>query len=380
MSEILALALDDAQDSNVTYYADDKAQPSIDFLSLFEEDDEDLTDDLALDHDSGKLEGDASAVDENVLTIEDFEDDDSDGIDTEIDGEAEITIDDSSSNMDAADGALLPMPQDDNLLPGAQVAFIAVKDEPEKDTTWEDDGDHVKFLDYAEKKLNSIPRHSGQTTVGCEKAIAYLRKLDKEVSRAIQTDEVNVIDEKRAEAIRDKIHDFVARLEEALDAMMGKKKKKKKASFSLGKTIVARINDGDDIQYFASVTADNDEEVLLKVDVLEPDDGQVQAFIKGTDSGLTKEAAQLVTFIDPFLQSITRLLMRAHITQGKDIRQVYAQLDDQYKFTPREQLSIHELLLQKGLPVHTDLGRLLEKDPSPFDGKNVEFATTYPAL
>ena len=85
-----------------------------------------------------------------------------------------------------------------------------------------------------------------------------------------------------------------------------------------------------------------------------------------------------MTFVDPFLQSITRLLIRSHITQGKDLREVYARLDSQYKFTPREQLSIHELLLQKGMPLNVDLGRINEKEPiMPWDGKNIEYVTEY---
>ena len=97
----------------------------------------------------------------------------------------------------------------------------------------------------------------------------------------------------------------------------------------------------------------------------------------GEHKGLTKEAGKLQVFVDPFLQSITRLIMRAHITQGKNIKEVFAQLNDQYKFTDREQLSIHEILLQKGLPVNADLGRLQEKDVSPMDSRNVEFSTEF---
>jgi len=147
----------------------------------------------------------------------------------------------------------------------------------------------------------------------------------------------------------------------------------------LGKTVVARIGDTE-IQYYASVVADNNEEKLLKVDVVEPSDSQVSAFMKPDNDGLTKEAGQLVTYVDPFIDSITRLIIRSHITHGKDIREVYAQLDAQYEFTSREELSIHEVLKQKGIGgtgLHVDLGRLQEPGANQFDGKGIEFGTTY---
>jgi hypothetical protein len=155
------------------------------------------------------------------------------------------------------------------------------------------------------------------------------------------------------------------------------RKKKKKASFSVGKTIYARINDGKDLQYFASIAHKNGEERLFKVDVEEPTNVQIQAFLAGESEGLTKEAGKLHVFVDPFLQSIKRLLITSHIKQGKDLRDVYKQLHAQYNFTPREQLSIHELLLQSGLPLHADLGRLQEDNISPMDSKNVEFSTEF---
>ena len=242
--------------------------------------------------------------------------------------------------------------------------------------TWEDHGAHKDFINYLVRKVKSIPPHSGQTTVGCEKAVSYLRKLDKEISKAIQSDDDNVIDEIEAEKIRDTIHGFIEKLEEAYDYLSDKKRKKKKASFRLGKNIVARL-DGDQATFYASVGGDSMEETLVPVEVVEPSDEQLATFASA-ENGLKKEAA-FMTFMDPFLEAITRLLIRSHVTHGKDLRDVYGQLDSQYKFTDRESLSIHEILRQAGLGMHTDLGRLNEKNVNIFDGKNVEFSTTYSA-
>jgi hypothetical protein len=276
----------------------------------------------------------------------------------------------------------------EDIVPGADVVVV-IPDEEEasevvensRERDWVNDGDHSKFLDYVRKRLDTIPRHTGQTTVGCERAIAYLKRLDREISRAIQSDDDNVIDEEEAEKIRDTIMEFVSKLEDAYDKLSSKKKMKKKSSVKVGNQVVARINDGLDIKYYIAVD-DGEGEELLPVTLAEPTDEQVQIFALGeqTSDQLVKEAgsAKIFLFEDPFLHAITRLLLNSHVSAGRDIEKVYASLKDKYRFTPREELSIQELLLQKGFPMFKDLGRLGEdQDPTSSDG--VDFGTTYHA-
>lgn len=258
------------------------------------------------------------------------------------------------------------------MIPGADLA-MPVKEE--RETDWEHDGDHSKFMIYLPQKLSKIPHHSGETTVGCEKAIAYLRKLDKEISKAVQSDEDGVIDEHEAEKIRDQIMDYIDKLEDGHSSLMQKKTKKKHAA-KISKTIVARINDGEDIQYFMSADRGDGEE-LLQVTLSEPNETQVLAFVSG-EGQITKEAgtAKVVMFEDPFLHSITRILINSHVSAGRNIEEVYGTLKKKYAFTPREELSIHELLLQKGFPMNKDLGTLGD-EVNPFDGSGVESNTNY---
>lgn len=276
----------------------------------------------------------------------------------------------------------------EDIVPGADVVVvlpdeeeISAVHEKSRDRDWENDGDHSKFIEYVRKRLENIPRHTGQTTVGCERAIAYLKRLDREISRAIQSDDDNVIDEEEAEKIRDTIGEFVSKLEDAYDKLSSKKKFKKKAAFRVGNEIVARINDGVDIKYYVSVDAGEGEE-FLPVTLAEPTDEQVQIFALGeaTSSAIVKEAgsAKIFLFEDPFLHAITRLLLNSHVSAGRDIEKVYSSLKTKYAFTPREELSIQELLLQKGFPMFKDLGRLGE-DQDPAAGEGVDFGTTYHA-
>jgi hypothetical protein len=234
-------------------------------------------------------------------------------------------------------------------------------------------------MNYIRKRLDNIPKHTGQTTVGCERAIAYLKRLDREISRAIQSDDDNVIDEEEAEKIRDTIVEFVSKLEDAYDKLASKKKIKKKASVKVGTQVIARINDGTNIGYYVAVDTGDGEE-LLPVTLAEPSDEQVQVFALGEDEGLVKEAgsAKVFLFEDPFLHAITRLLINSHVSAGRDMEKVYASLKSKYDFTAREELSIQELLLQKGMHMFKDLGRIgEEQDPS--SGTGIDFGTTYHA-
>lgn len=268
--------------------------------------------------------------------------------------------------------------EDRGTLPGAQFKMTAPEEE-ERDTDWENDGDHCKFLSYMKNKLSNIPQHTGNTTVGCERAIMFLKRLDKEISKAIQSDEDNIIDEQEAEDLRDMIIDYIDKLEEAHSKLLSDKKPKR-ASVKIGKEVVARLNDGQNIQFYIPVIKDDVEE-LLPVSVAEPTPEQVQLFVAGEDeSTITKEAysAKIVLFEDPFLHSITRVLINSSVSAGRNMEDVYQHLKKKYAFTPREELSIQELLLQKGVPIYKDFGRLGEP-ADPADGKGIELNTIYPA-
>ena len=245
-------------------------------------------------------------------------------------------------------------------------------------TTWVDDGDHAKFLEYALGRLNNLPRHSGKTTAGCERVLAELRRLDKELSRALQSDDKCLIDEDQAEKLRDTIYDYIEKLETALDKLL-ERKRKKKADLKIGKTILVRLADGSgEFGYYLPVS-DNSGEMLLPVSIEEPTAEQCQA-LASFESGLHKEAgtARIMLVADPFLHEITKIIIEGTVSRGKNIDEVYAGLDSKYKFTDREHLAIQSLLKEKGMPMNKDLSRLGDKDIYPWDGKG-NASKIYPA-
>lgn len=271
----------------------------------------------------------------------------------------------------------------EELMPGTDLTAEEINPpkevEEERESDWEHDGDHRHFIVYMKNRLGGLPRHSGNTTVGCERAISYLKELDKEISKAIQSDKDNVIDEEEAENIRELIHDYVSKLENRHGELTSKRSEryKKKASVKVAQEVVTRIKDGTDIQYYIEVDNGFDLPQMLPVSIAEPTEEQVQKFARGEQS-LTKEAqtARIVLFEDPFLHAITRIPINSSVSAGRNIEDVYSNLKKKYAFTPREELSIQNLLVEKGMPIFKDFGRLGEP-ADPADGKGVEFSTTY---
>ena len=297
----------------------------------------------------------------NVSDLITYEDDDS-----------EILF--SESDLDDLDDADITSVDDLDLVPSSIQGLLDEADEKAEETKekdWENDGNHGKFLTYALTRLQNIPKHNGQTTVGCERAISYLRRLDKEISRAIQSDDKNVIDEEEAEKIRDEVFSYVESLEKALDKISSKKRKK--SAMQLDSKIFTRIAEGGIPTYFAKVSS-FDEEVLLEVEIAEPSDLQTRAYIEWEDGKITKTAdtAKVMLMADPFLHEISNIIIRAHTTYGRDVEDIYHELDAKYKFTDRDHLAVHSLLREKGLLVDQDfskLGEELEIGQEPYGSK-----------
>lgn len=277
-------------------------------------------------------------------------------------------------------GAQLPSPGDLVMLPGSALPTVHHSmEEEKKETDWENDQDHDKFMVYLRKRMENIPRHSGNTTVGIEKAVAFLKRLDREISKAVQGDEKNVIDESEAEELRDQICEFVAQLEEAHGKLLSSKKTNKKSSVWVGKKVIARLYDGIDFKYYIPIVRDGDEE-LFEVKIAEPSDEQVQKFVAGEDESgnLKKEAgsAKIHLFEDPFMHAITQIIISSHVSSGRNMQETFEHLKKKYALTPREELSVASLIREKGFPLNNDLG-LMNEPSDPAMGTGFEQITHY---
>lgn len=245
-----------------------------------------------------------------------------------------------------------------SLMPGADKVVLEA-DEDDRDTDWENDGDHKHFLPYLRRKMSEIPRHKGSTTVGIERALSYLRDLDRQISKAIQTDKENCIDEGSAEDCRDQIYRDIMVLEEALDKLY-LSKKKSKPSLKVADKIYGRIARDGEPRFYIKVEA-SDGESLLPATIEEPSDQVVTAYMQWERGELKKEAStKIMLTVDPFLNEVTHMMIRAHITYGRNLEEVYRFLAKKYDFTERDHLAVHGLLREKGLLLDKDFSRIDE--------------------
>lgn len=69
------------------------------------------------------------------------------------------------------------------------------------------------FMEWITGKMANLPPHSGKTTAGCERVIAHLKMLDKEISKAISRDVDCMLDDQAVEKFRKDIRKMIKKLE-----------------------------------------------------------------------------------------------------------------------------------------------------------------------
>lgn len=266
------------------------------------------------------------------------------------------------------EGAPTLMVEEDSvseMLPGSDMAWTP-EPEPEekKQTDWANDGDHTYFVSYVKDKLNKVPRHSGNTIPGCERACAYLKSLDSEISKAMRSDLDGKIDESEIDAIRKEIDKGVERLESQIKKLRGTKK---------GAATEVRLVSTGECKKCASVTPlwhdiKNDKMVCLHCEAEEKRDSE----------GLTKEATTPVlnVYMTPFERAVVGTIINSGVSAGRNVEETYELLKNKYNFTPREELAIQQLIADYGYPMLKDRGRLNEES-DPASGDSVDWNTNY---
>ena len=253
------------------------------------------------------------------------------------------------------------------IVPGSSCVFYeeeedAVIDEPK---TWENDGDHSRFIDYAKDKITKIPKHSGETIPGCERAKAFLKNLDSEISKAMRSDLDGIIDEQEVDGLRKKIKDMMERLDKQIKKLQGSKK----AALD-----VRLVSEGhcDKCNSSAPMWHDavNDRSVCMSCE------GEI---VRQND-GLEKTAGTPVinVYVSSFERAIVGTMINSKVSAGRNIEETYDRLKNKYNFTPREELSIQQLVADYGYPVFKDRG-LLNEPSDPASGDGVDWLTNYQA-
>jgi len=280
------------------------------------------------------------------------------------DNQAELFVDEGECNLE---DDMLVVEEDGCMnVPGSDAKLENAADDEPKEITWKDDKDHSKFVAYIIHKKNNIPRHSGSTLPGCQRARAYLKSLDNEISQAMRTDLDGVIDEQQIDSVRKEIDQMIDRLDLQIKKIQGSKK---------ADVNVRLFSDGECIKCGSKAPTwhdiENDQMVCMACGSSENEDA-------GDDIKKEAGAASLNIYISAFERAITGILINSHVSAGRNIEDVYNHLKDKYSFTAREELAIHQILADSGFPVLKDRGRIGE-DCHPASGDGIDFQTNYSA-
>lgn len=219
-----------------------------------------------------------------------------------------------------------------DLIPGTEISSDALDgEEDEKETDYINDGDLSKFMQYISSQYpHNIPSHDGTTTVGCERAISFLDRLNSQISKAIREDTDNVLDLGALEDVRASIMRDVITLKEHLSNL----KKKLKDS---GKKTASQ-----DVPLWNSPSGEKVDLFAIKKQATTPNN--------------------MVISVTPFERAIVGIMINAHVSAGHPMGEVYEALKEKYDLTEREELAILQLCLDSGYPIFKDRGSSSAED------------------
>jgi len=210
---------------------------------------------------------------------------------------------------------------------------------PKKNEKWDwESRGATGFIAWIKERCDDVPKHSGQDTAGLERAVAYLERLDNEISKAMRLDLDGDLDANQIEKVRATIDQGVERLHDRLDKIKKNKKvsRKKKSDFEYS-------------------------------------------------DGLVKEAQKITgvqgVFITvPLLISrIARVCINGMVSAGHDIEDLYERQVKFYKLNDREQAEVMQLLADMGYAVRQDRGFMPNDDVDTRSSDNFDWAANYKA-
>lgn len=193
------------------------------------------------------------------------------------------------------------------------------------------------FIGWVKGMFNNIPRHSGET-VGIERVIAYLKRMNNELSKAVSNDYDGKIDVASVEAARKEIYSAIDRLEEARD-----KQDQSRTSAKKKKTANSENNE------------------------------------------IVKEAKQtavggIIITVPLLISRIAKVCINGMVSGGHDIEELYDRQVKEYDLTKREQSELMELLDNMGFAMpRRDRGYPREHKMDYRSSDNMDFGANYSA-
>ena len=203
---------------------------------------------------------------------------------------------------------------------------------PEK-WDWESKGP-TGFVVWIKSRIDDVPKHSGYDSAGLERAIAYMERLDNEISRAMRLDLDGALDANKIEGVRAQIDDGLSRLNDRLDKVKkhSKSRRKKKADY---------------------------------------------------EGSLVKEAQKITgvqgiyVTVPLLISRVARVCINGMVSAGHDIEDLYNRQVKKYKLNDREQAEVMQLLSDMGYPLRQDRGYLSDEDVDISSSNNFDWAANY---
>ena len=185
-----------------------------------------------------------------------------------------------------------------DLLPGAGVSSDElVGEKEERETDYANDKDLTKFMDHVTQLYPAkIPAHDGTSTVGCERAISFLDRLNRDISGAIREDHENILDMPKLEDIRLNIMRDVMVLKDHL----GKLKRQIRDSHDKKASIPNWVSPRGKVVSYGE---------LKKSEELKKEAGTPN---------------NMVIAVSPFERAISGMMINAHVSAGHPMEEVYA--------------------------------------------------------
>jgi hypothetical protein len=195
------------------------------------------------------------------------------------------------------------------------------------------------FVAWVKGRLADVPKHSGYDSAGLERAMAYMDRLDNEISKAMRMDLDGELDANKIEKVRAELDDGISRLQARLDKVKETKKSNRKRK--------------------KSAEYEVDEDGFVK-------EAQKITGVKG-----------VYVTVPLLISRIARVCVNGTVSAGHDIEDLYNRQVKKYSLNEREQAEVQQLLFDMGYPLRQDRGFMPEDDLEVYDSDNMDWAANY---
>lgn len=250
---------------------------------------------------------------------------------------------------------------------------------------WTKHGPHG-FVAWIKSRIADVPKHSGYDSSGLERAVAYMERIDNEISKAMRMDLDGELDGNKVESVRSQLDDGIARLQARLDKVKDTKKsskKRKKTAQDLSSeisTVMDRYSNEDINEWVDDTAVPGESWTIEKAIVQLANNGEEPGF-EGT--ALIKEAQKIMGVkgvmitVPIFISRIARVCVNGTVSAGHDIEDLYHRQVEKWKLTDREQAEVQQLLFDMGYPLRQDRGFMPDDNLEVSDSDNMDWSANY---